>query len=182
MKMKKAALSFAILTFFVVSLFKIATAQSRVEYEAETTAETETEAETVKETEEETETEAETEAETVAKAETEAETVAKVETDNLECLGEYTITAYCHCEKCCGKSDGITATGTETIANRTVAVDARNIPHGTRLVIDGIEYVAEDSVSRRIADKYDGKIIDIYFATHEEALNYGKQIKEVFIK
>lgn len=172
MKMKKAALSFAILTFFVVSLLKIATAQPRVEYEAETTAETETEAETVKETEEETETE----------AETEAETVAKVETDNLECLGEYTITAYCHCEKCCGKSDGITATGTETIANRTVAVDARNIPHGTRLVIDGIEYVAEDSVSRRTAGKYDGKIIDIYFATHEEALNYGKQIKEVFLK
>lgn len=176
MKMKKAALSFAILTFFIVSLFKIATAQPRVEYiaETETAAETETEAETeaetVKEIEEETETEVET------------ETVAKVETDNLECLGEYTITAYCHCEKCCGKSDGITATGTETIANRTVAVDARNIPHGTRLVIDGIEYVAEDSVSRRTADKYDGKIIDIYFATHEEALNYGKQIKEVFLK
>lgn len=174
MKMKKAALSFAIIAFFIVSLFKIATAQPRVEYiaETETTAETETEAETVKETEEKAET----------KAETEAEAVAKVDTDNLECLGEYTITAYCHCEKCCGKSDGITATGTETIANRTVAVDARNIPHGTRLVIDGIEYVAEDSVSRRTADKYDGKIIDIYFATHEEALNFGKQTKEVFLK
>lgn len=172
MKMKKAALSFAIMAIFIVFLFKIATAQSRVEYiaETETTAETETKEETKEETEAETE------------AETTSGTVAKVETDNLVCLGDYTITAYCHCEKCCGKSDGITATGTETIANRTVAVDARNIPHGTRLVIDGIEYVAEDSVSRRTADKYDGKIIDIYFATHEEALNYGKQIKEVFMK
>ena len=24
---------------------------------------------------------------------------------------EYVITAYCHCVKCCGKSDGITASG-----------------------------------------------------------------------
>ena len=34
-------------------------------------------------------------------------------------LGQFKISAYCHCSKCCGKSDGITATGAKATANRT---------------------------------------------------------------
>ena len=56
---------------------------------------------------------------------------------------DYILTAYCSCEKCCGKSDGITASGTIATPGRTVAVDTTNIPYGTTVEIDGFgTYVA----------------------------------------
>ena len=52
-------------------------------------------------------------------------------------------TAYCACEYCCGKTDGITASGTKATAGRTIAADP-SLPFGTVVVIDGHEYVVED--------------------------------------
>ena len=89
-------------------------------------------------------------------------------------LGTFKLTAYCACSKCCGKSNGITASGVKATAGRTVAVDS-SIPFGTKLIIDGHTYVAED---RGGAIK--GKKIDIFFNTHQEAINFGVQYKEVF--
>lgn len=91
----------------------------------------------------------------------------------LVSLGVYKISAYCPCVKCCLKSDGITASGTKATPNRTVAVDG--IPFGTRLLIDGNEYVVEDRVGS-------GKrLIDVFFPTHDDALNSGLWVdKEVF--
>lgn len=91
----------------------------------------------------------------------------------LVSLGEYRISAYCPCEKCCLKSDGITASGVKASPNRTVAVDG--IPFGTRLLIDGNEYIVEDRVGS-------GKrLIDVFFNSHEEALNSGLWVmREVF--
>ena len=62
-------------------------------------------------------------------------------------------------------------------AGRTVAVDPELIPLGTELLIDGERYLAEDT-GRLIK----GKIIDIYFDTHEEAMRYGRQNKKVYIR
>lgn len=81
-----------------------------------------------------------------------------------------TATAYCPCVKCCGKTDGITATGTQATAGRTIAVDPSVIPYGTYITIDGVTYVAED---RGGAVK--GAEVDIFFDTHEEALQWGKR-------
>ena len=93
-------------------------------------------------------------------------------------LGEYTLTAYCPCKKCCGKwSGGKTKSGTTPQANRTIAVDESNIKMGSIIFIDGIEYVAEDT-----GGAIKGNKIDIFFNTHEEALNFGIKKKEVFIK
>ena len=50
-------------------------------------------------------------------------------------LGEYTLTAYCPCARCCGKSDGITATGTLAAEGRTIAVDPRVIPYGSHVLL-----------------------------------------------
>ena len=97
-------------------------------------------------------------------------------------LGVYTITAYCPCQKCCSKSDGITASGEQAAEGITIATDWKTIPEGTRVYIDGIgERIAEDKPSSRIVEKYDGKIIDLFFYDHQDALEFGVQQKEVWI-
>lgn len=89
---------------------------------------------------------------------------------------KFKISAYCHCSKCCGKSNGITATGTKVAANRTIAVDPRIIPLGSKVVIDGHTYIAEDT-----GGNIKGNRIDIYFSSHQEALNWGIKYKDVNI-
>lgn len=84
---------------------------------------------------------------------------------------DYILTAYCSCEECCGKSDGITASGTIATPERTIAVDTSKIPYGTEVEIDGFgTYVAEDC-----GGAIKGNRIDIFFADHEQAMNFGVQ-------
>ena len=101
-------------------------------------------------------------------------TTAVAEREYIEVTA--TLTAYCPCVKCCGKSDGITASGTQATAGRTVAVDTRLIPYGTEISIDGKTYIAEDC-----GGKVKGYTIDVFFNSHEEALNFGRQTKTVKI-
>lgn len=91
-------------------------------------------------------------------------------------LGEFTLVHYCACASCCGKSDGITATGTVATAGRTIAVDPEVIPLGSVVVIDGHEYIAEDT-----GGAIKGKKIDMFCESHEEALQRGVAVKEVFV-
>lgn len=110
-----------------------------------------------------------------------AETVSPEPTPALVSLGEFKLTAYCACEKCCGKDSsdpyyGITAYGYQVTAGRTIAVDPKVIPIGSEVVINGHTYVAED-VGGAIKENR----IDIYFNTHQEALEFGVQYAEVFI-
>ena len=105
------------------------------------------------------------------------EIITEAPTSQVELLGTFKLTAYCACEKCCGKSDGITATGTKATANRTIAVDKTIIPYGTIVIINGNEYVAEDT-----GGAVKGNIIDIFFDDHEEALNFGVQYADVYVK
>lgn len=97
---------------------------------------------------------------------------------NSNSLGVFTLTAYCPCSKCCGKwANGITSTGVTATAGRTIAVDPKKIPYGTEVVINGHTYVAEDCGGAIKKNK-----IDIYFNSHEEALAFGRQRAEVFVK
>lgn len=93
-------------------------------------------------------------------------------------LGTYVITAYCTCRICCGVYSGNnrTASGTVPTTNRTIAVDTSVIPFGTKVVINGQVYVAED---RGGAIK--GKRIDMFFYTHKEALRWGRRTMEVYL-
>lgn len=103
-------------------------------------------------------------------------------------LGEYTITAYCPCKICCGnwaknRPNGIVygAAGIELQEGHSVA--APNLPFETILYIEGLgEYVVEDRPASWIAEKYDDKIIDIYFLSHDEALEFGFQQRKVYLK
>lgn len=82
----------------------------------------------------------------------------------------FRVSAYCPCVKCCGKSDGVTATGVKATANRTIAVDPKVIPYGTTIILNGQEYIAEDC-----GGAIKGNKLDIYFDTHEEAVAFGVQ-------
>jgi len=84
-------------------------------------------------------------------------------------IDKFTITYYCPCTQCCGANGGITYTGTIPKENRTIAVDPNVIPLGSRVMIDGQVYVAED-----IGGAIDGNRIDIFVSSHSEALRKGK--------
>lgn len=96
-------------------------------------------------------------------------------------------TAYCACYSCCGKYPGnkwygITATGTKAKVG-TIAVDPKVIPLGTKVYIEGLNgaknygyAVAEDT-----GGAIKGNIIDLYFNTHNETINWGRQQVNVYI-
>ncbi len=86
-----------------------------------------------------------------------------------------TVTAYCSCERCCGKSVndkayGITASGKQV----RVGMIAASYPFGTRIKILGKIYTVEDRLSDRYSDR-----IDIFINSHQECLNFGIQIIKV---
>jgi 3D (Asp-Asp-Asp) domain-containing protein len=94
---------------------------------------------------------------------------------NTRC-GVFDITHYCKCTSCCGKSNGITATGTQAEAGRTIAVDPSVIPLGTEVIIDGQAYIAEDT-----GGAIKGNRIDIFCDSHQEAINRGKITREIWV-
>lgn len=95
-------------------------------------------------------------------------------------LGTYRVTAYCPCKKCCGKyADGMTANGHKiTVKDRFVAAP-KDIPFNTRLYIKGYNENQPVKVLDRggvIKDKR----LDVFFPTHQEALDWGVRYIEVF--
>lgn len=118
------------------------------------------------------------------------EELAEIEVEpELVSLGEFKLTAYCSCKKCCGKwaecrpldEDGneivIGASGEVLTAGHSIAVDPKLIPYGTTVVINGKEYVAQDC-----GGSIKNNRIDVYFNDHAEALEFGVQYAEVFIQ
>ncbi len=92
-------------------------------------------------------------------------------------IGTFKITGYCACSSCCGKSNGITASGTKAKAGRTIAADTSKYPFGTKLKINGKVYTVEDRGGAINGDK-----IDIYFNSHSEALQWGVRYSTVYKK
>ena len=89
------------------------------------------------------------------------------------------VTAYCPCEKCCGKwSDGQTASGYWIrLGDRFVAAP-RHIPFGTKMIVPGYNNDQPVEVKDRggaiTVDR-----LDVYFDTHQEALNWGVRYLEI---
>lgn len=84
------------------------------------------------------------------------------------------LTAYCPCAVCCGKDNGITATGTAAQEGVTIAVDPDVIPLGSWVEIDGHTYHAED-----VGGAVNGNHIDIYFNSHDAAWDFGHRYANV---
>ncbi|MBR1673998.1 MAG: 3D domain-containing protein [Eubacterium sp.] len=153
-------------------------ARKEQEAKAKADAEAKARAEAEERAKQQTEVEKDDSKAEVKAEDTTTETVA-VESDEPSgtYLGEFVATAYCACVYCCGKTDGITASGTQCTAGRTIAADTSIFPFGTELVIDGHTYVVED-----VGGAIGGHRIDIYFDSHQEALNYGRRTVQVYSK
>ena len=94
-----------------------------------------------------------------------------------EYLGVFSCTAYCPCETCCGAwADGIVYTGGYATEGQTIAVDPDVIPLGSVVEINGRQYIAED-----IGAGINGKEIDLFFCSHEDALEWGRQMHEAYL-
>lgn len=97
--------------------------------------------------------------------------------------GSCRITAYCSCEKCCGKwasmrpkdenGNPIVTGARGTVLTPGYSVGC-TLPFGTVLEIDGLEgqFVVEDRTADWIAEKYDGMTVDIYFDDHQACYDY----------
>ena len=87
----------------------------------------------------------------------------------------YKITAYCPCAKCCGKTNGRTASGTTATAGRTIAASSK-FAFGTKLNIGGHVYTVEDR-----GGAINGNKIDIFVNSHAEALQWGVRYLNVSV-
>ena len=113
----------------------------------------------------------------------------RTETISLETTG------YCKCQKCCGwernwlgqpvyaygpqkgerKKVGVTASGTKAKPGKTIAADVAVFPFGTRLKVPGYGTgVVEDR-----GGAIQGNRIDLFFRTHQQALDWGRRRVQV---
>lgn len=94
-------------------------------------------------------------------------------------IGQVVTSAYCSCPICCGIwSGGPTASGVYPRANHTIAVDANNprLPMGTEIIMNGTLYKVEDTGNFA---RY-GVDFDVYYDSHQAALNHGHQTWDAY--
>ena len=90
--------------------------------------------------------------------------------------------SYCPCEQCCGKTDGITASGEKVRAWYTVAA-GKEYAIGTIIYIPALADKPNEGwfiVQDRGGAIKNGKL-DIFLNTHNEALEYGRKTLECYI-
>lgn len=92
-------------------------------------------------------------------------------------IGTFKITHYCieEYKHICGNGKKITAMGTP-VREGVVSVDPRLIPLGSKVMINGKIYYAEDTGSM-----VKGNIIDMAVDTHQHALELGVYKAEVYL-
>lgn len=117
-----------------------------------------------------------------AKEESKTDIVIEIPTVTRIPLGEFTLTAYCGCEICCGDwSGGNTAAGTKPTEGRTVGTDWFVLNKGLQIYIENVGLrTVEDKTAEWINDRYGGRIIDVYFTSHEDAIKFGKKKAKVY--
>ena len=105
--------------------------------------------------------------------------------ENAHKIEHVTVTYYCICEKCCGKSPddpayGITASGIMATPGVSVAVDPSVIPLGSDILMnygDGeIHYMRADDTGSAV----NGNHIDVCLESHDAALQAGVKSATVY--
>lgn len=95
--------------------------------------------------------------------------------DGMTYVGQYKITGYDPwCAHCCGKANGITASGKEAKVGRTIA--AKGFKFGTKLYIEGYgTYVVEDTGG------FKSNVIDVAAASHEACYKLTRSNVAVYV-
>ena len=92
-------------------------------------------------------------------------------------MGRFRITYYCNCENCSEGYGRLTSTGNICYSDYTIAVDPDVIPYGTKVYINGNEYLADDC-----GGEINGNEIDVYVDHHELTERNGVDYCDVFIE
>ena len=84
--------------------------------------------------------------------------------------------AYCACVSCCGKTNGITASGASATAWYTVAA-GRGVPIGTIIYIPSLSHTANGGwfVVQDRGGAISNNRIDIFMNSHTEAIHFGRR-------
>lgn len=95
-------------------------------------------------------------------------------------LDDVTVTHYDCCVECCGKADGITASGVRATPGVTVAVDPAVIPLGADVLVDYgdgmLHYYRADDTGSGVV----GNHIDLCVADHQTAVQLGRRTATVW--
>ena len=94
----------------------------------------------------------------------------------------FNTSAYCSCAKCCGKTNGITASGAKATAWYTVAA-GKGYKMGTVIYIPALAdkpnggwFVVQDRGGAISNSK-----LDVYMGSHSQALQYGRKTLECYV-
>ncbi len=112
-----------------------------------------------------------------------AETELPINVDGITpTVATFNVSSYCACEKCCDKTDGITASGELAKEWCTIAA-GKKYELGTVIYIpdladmpNGGWFVVQDR-GGAISDEK----LDIYLSTHQKALEFGRQYLECYV-
>jgi 3D (Asp-Asp-Asp) domain-containing protein len=92
------------------------------------------------------------------------------------------VTGYCPCVKCCGKyADGITASGHKIQPSEAFVAADKRYAFGTEMIIEGYN----DGKPIKVLDRggaIQGDKLDVFFHTHQEALEWGVRYIDVKVR
>ena len=109
-------------------------------------------------------------------------TLAKKVIGKTPSIKTFNTSAYCACKKCCGKTNGITASGVKASSWNTIAA-GKAYPVGTIIYIpyyknkpNGGWFIVQDRGGAIQNNK-----LDIYMNTHLQALQFGRKNLECYV-
>ena len=92
------------------------------------------------------------------------------------------VTAYCPCAKCCGRyADGVTSCGHVIQPGDVFAAADRRYSFGTQMIVPGYNNGRAVEVLDR-GGAIHGDRLDVFFHSHQEALNWGVRYLDVKIR
>ena len=111
------------------------------------------------------------------------EPLLEPEIETTDVWGTCRVTAYCSCEKCCGKyalnrpkdeNGNKIVYGAAGIPLTSYRSCASSLPLGTVIYIHELdmEFVVEDRAAKWIDEKYDGMYVDIYIDDHQACWDF----------
>ena len=96
---------------------------------------------------------------------------------------EATATAYCLCQKCCGKSPSSPGYGVTGTGMKVIAVDPKVIPLGSKVYVEGLNGAWDYGYA--VAGDTGGAIksmkIDLYMDSHDETLSWGRKKVNIYV-